>query len=968
MTAKTKYIVKMVLVMLLIIAAPAIFFGSIGDNPLLVRENATRTIAVVNEDTGADKEEKSLDFGEEITSILEDGSQYEWTVIGRSAAENGLRNTKYDAVVYIPSNFSKNIMSYESQQPEKANFEYTVQNQLNSLNREKVLREIQTATNRVNGKISTLYWTYVSQDLENVKSQFDTILQKEIDFQNAMLAFYKPSSKNLAAEIEQQRNMLENIQSTVKTTAESTADGENNLGQFEENLGSFVQFVDQYKEYQDNQQSILQKMQDENVVDIQAVAGQKMPAHMDALSGDLTEGKQDLGSGIESFEKRLEENTHVFGDLSEIRNAQVDRQITEQFSELDKYFKEQDRTSFEKADERISSLKGELSDGTQPENPGTGTDSDKVTGGASDKVTGGAKTNTLTAASIEYPTVPGMAEERKEILSIENEIATLKETLETIEGTKPEQVVSALTILPTLSQRLIAVEQKMATIDSGENPLQKVVEELKANNAKLIEELTNLDKAYKNLQEDNKNLQEENKNLQEDNKNLLDQLGVSVSFDSMIKLIEEKEQKLIDLGYNPEAFGLDINNTEPVKMMEYYASLIQYEDLINNSYSQNPDKLEELVQKLNTIVAVNEEEQKAKDDLNTALLSSQNQLTEFENQFTAFFTEYNKKIEEQQAAIETDLSALQENANSVREQIQTSSTNTPVPVDSIDGTSVMVKQEGISQRMLMINDLVGSIGENQSNIVSYTSELEQKVQSVQQDADTLNSKWGSNVETTQMFRDDIYNLLGNTYVNGQKNGPVYEQLSSPLQISGETAAKTEESKLPPVVVLAIVLLSSLMIGYFSHYFKNAPMLVHASMFVLLNLIVGLIISIFGLNIYSMEQDRAIEWTIFTILLLTAASAIVLAGFKIGNLAGWILSVGLIAFFISPFLALTAPNINYEDPMSKVYMSIQYDSQTLFIPAILILLGIIAFLAIIPFAVRSIKDLRTKRDEDQAYEA
>ncbi|WP_163141727.1 type VII secretion protein EsaA [Bacillus sp. 22-7] len=961
MTAKTKYIVKMVLVMLLIIAAPAIFFGSIGDNPLLVRENATRTIAVVNEDTGADKEEKSLDFGEEITSILEDGSQYEWTVIGRSAAENGLRNTKYDAVVYIPSNFSKNIMSYESQQPEKANFEYTVQNQLNSLNREKVLREIQTATNRVNGKISTLYWTYVSQDLENVKSQFDTILQKEIDFQNAMLAFYKPSSKNLAAEIEQQRNMLENIQSTVKTTAESTADGENNLGQFEENLGSFIQFVDQYKEYQDNQQSILQKMQDENVVDIQAVAGQKMPAYMGALSGDLTEGKQDLDSGIASVEKQLEENSQVFGDLSEIRNAQVDRQITEQFSALDKYFEEQERTSFEKAAERISSLKGELSDGTQPENPGTGAASDKVTGVASDKVTGGAKTNTLTAASIEYPTVPGMAEERKEILSIEKEITTLKDSLETIEGTKPEQVVSALTILPTLSQRLIAVEQKMATIDSGENPLQKVVEELKANNAELIEELTNLDKVYKNLQEENKNLQEENKNL-------LDQLGVSVSFDSMITLIEEKEQKLIDLGFNPEAFDLNINNTKPVKMMEYYASLIQYEDLINNSYSQNPDKLEELVQKLNTIVAVNEEEQKAKDDLNTALLSSQDTLTDFENQFMAFFKEYNEKINAQQKAIDTDLSALQENANSVREQIQTSSTNTPVPVDSIDGTTVMVKQEGISQRMLMINDLVGSIGENQSNIVSYTNELEQKVQSVQLDADTLNSKWGSNVETTQMFRDDIYNLLGNTYVNGQKNGPVYEQLSSPLQISGETAAKKEESKLPPVVVLAIVLLSSLMIGYFSHYFKNAPMLVHASMFVLLNLIVGLIISIFGLNIYSMEQDRAIEWTIFTILLLTAASAIVLAGFKIGNLAGWILSVGLIAFFISPFLALTAPNINYEDPMSKVYMSIQYDSQTLFIPAILILLGIIAFLAIIPFAVRSIKDLRTKRDEDQAYEA
>lgn len=944
MTAKTKYILKMVLVMLLIIAAPAIFFGSIGDNPLLVRENATRTIAVVNEDTGADKEDKSLDFGKEITSILSSSSQYEWTVIGRSAAENGLRNTKYDAVVYIPSNFSKNIMSYESKQPEKANFEYTVQNQLNSLNREKVLREIQTATNRVNGKISTLYWTYVSQDLENVKSQFDTILQKEIDFQNAMLAFYKPSSKNLAAEIEQQRNMLESIQSTVKTTAESTEEGENNLRQFEENLGSFIQFVDQYKEYQDNQQNILQKMQDENVVDLQAVAGQKMPARMDALSGDLTEGKQELDSGIASVEKQLEKNNEEFNILSDIRSEQVGRQI----NALKTYFQDQELASFEKTAKKIGSLKSELIDGQQPGNPGAGT------GAASNKKNGGAQLNSIIEASLESPALPGMEEERNEILSVEQELANLKSSLETIEGTKPEQVVSALTALPALSQRLMAVEQKLAAKESGENPLQELVEKLEAENAKLFEELNSLDAAYKSL--------EEEKN------SLLDQLGASMSFSSMINLIEEKEQQIIELGFNLDAFNNEITNTKPVKMMEYYASLIQYEDLIKNSYSQNPDKLEELVQKLNSIVAVDKKEEKAKEDLNTALLSSQQKLTDLEGQYTVFFTEYNKKIKEQQEAIDTDLSALQENANEVREQIQTSSTNTPVPVDSIDGTSVMAKQEGISQRMLMINDLIGSIGENQSNIVSYTNELEQKVQGVQQDADTLNSKWGSNVETTQMFRDDIYNLLGNTYVNGQKNGPVYEQLSSPLQISGETAAKKEESKLPPVVILAIVLLSSLMIGYFSHYFKNAPMLVHASMFVLLNLIVGLIISIFGLNIYSMEQDRAIEWTIFTILLLTAASAIVLAGFKIGNLAGWILSVGLIAFFISPFLALTAPNINYEDPMSKVYMSIQYDSQTLFIPAILVLLGIIALLAIIPFAVRSIKDLRTKRDEDQAYEA
>ncbi len=50
------------------------------------------------------------------------------------------------------------------------------------------------------------------------------------------------------------------------------------------------------------------------------------------------------------------------------------------------------------------------------------------------------------------------------------------------------------------------------------------------------------------------------------------------------------------------------------------------------------------------------------------------------------------------------------------------------------------------------------------------------------------------------------------------------------------------------------------------------------MFVLLNLIVGLIISLYGLNIYPLEEVRAIEWTVVTILLLTAASTVVLVRF------------------------------------------------------------------------------------------
>ena len=77
---------------------------------------------------------------------------------------------------------------------------------------------------------------------------------------------------------------------------------------------------------------------------------------------------------------------------------------------------------------------------------------------------------------------------------------------------------------------------------------------------------------------------------------------------------------------------------------------------------------------------------------------------------------------------------------------------------------------------MMMNDLVNSIGKTSDNVVALPNELQAKTQNVQQDADALNAKWGANVDTTKMLRNDIFDVLGNGYVNGQKNGPVYETL------------------------------------------------------------------------------------------------------------------------------------------------------------------------------------------------
>ncbi len=173
---------------------------------------------------------------------------------------------------------------------------------------------------------------------------------------------------------------------------------------------------------------------------------------------------------------------------------------------------------------------------------------------------------------------------------------------------------------------------------------------------------------------------------------------------------------------------------------------------------------------------------------------------------------------------------MEESANTVLSQVQeTDDTVSNMPLQNTDGTKLVTNQQSIGQEIVMISDLMSSLGERQETVVNSTDVLQQKVNEVQSEADLLNDKWATNVASTQLVRDDVFSILGNTLVDGQNNGYVYEHLANPLQISGD-APETQAKAVPPVVILVIILISSLLIGYFSHYFKAAPLLVRGYMF------------------------------------------------------------------------------------------------------------------------------------------
>lgn len=558
-----------------------------------------------------------------------------------------------------------------------------------------------------------------------------------------------------------------------------------------------------------------------------------------------------------------------------------------------------------------------------------------------------------------------MEEERAKILAISEQLKILKALLETVPEPRPLQVDEVIGQLDGLSAQLVEVEQAIKAKESENSWKGEYDKLLELYNALLVKN-TELFNENQLLKEQITALEERLKKLS-DNVNSGSAAIRSQEQAVLNALPAERKQKLEAI------FNEPIKNGSMNEVLSYHTVLAQYEAAVSRLNNPSVPAKDAVLSdewqktKINTILSINSEEQGAWDKLNQELPESEKQMEDLQASALAFMDEYSAELETQQSAILEDLIAMEESAAKVLSQVQESGdTTSRMPLENSDGTTLVSNQQTIGQEIAMMTELVNSLGERQDTVVSSTDDLQQKVNQVQSEADVLNEKWSTNVASTQLVRDDVFSILGNTFVDGQNNGYVYEHLANPLQISGDAPA-AQAKAVPPVVILVIILISSLLIGYFSNYFKTAPMLVRGSMFTLLNLLVGLIISVFGLNIYTLTNERAIQWSIFTILLVFAASTVVRTAFLFSNFLGWVASVGLVAFFVSPLLALAAPNFNYEDPMSKVYISIQYDAENLFTQGILVLAGIILVLTILPFVVNAFKNTNEPADQDHAHE-
>lgn len=960
MTEQQKSSIKIVSTMILILILPVLFFHLIGDDPAKQKKNATRNIAVVNEDMGASESENTARFGQDVVAALSERPDYTWTVVNRSAAENGLKNRKYDAVLYIPSDFSKNVLSYDKDHPEKASIQFSIQDQLNAVNKEKVQRELENAQKKMNEQMSTLYWSFVSQEIGNVREEFEHIVGKEVEFQNTMYNFYKPNSNKLSDAVQQQKKQIEELKNAMADSQKQYKDGLSTTEEAKSQLKDFVKVVDQYQQYQDKQKDLLIKAQSTSKKQIQQglkqlaeIQNQNARSFSDQMGG--------LKTDMNGVQSQLKTTDSAIQSVQKSREDAIPKQATgltelvkasqkELIKNYEERYLEDYRNKISALQTKLLAKRKELMD--EPEPP-----VDSEDDGQSDQdnenpeeigINLDEETNELSQISIEMNDLADQLGEQE----------TPPSTGDGEEGESGENPAqpdtgsknSSQDDLKALSTRLDEVKKKIQEKASAHN------DELKDKVSQMSKELETLTKKVEKLEKKFLWLQDRYSVIPNEIKN---------QESSILSKVKELKRRNSPIG---EAFGddlfekkFDTKSTNTKKLMEYSNQLTQLEMMMANVYqpSNNSSLLDTKGDEIQSILSIKKEETENWDTLKNQMLTSNDDVSTFIDEMQKFSDGYAEYISTQQASMEQELNTISESADNVAEQM--ADQGDAVYTADLAGSSIVVSaQDSIGQEVLRLSENMSSLTDRQKGVADYTNNIEESVTTVQEKADTLNENWSKNVDSTKLVQHDLNGILGNTLSDQGNSNYVYNHLANPLKISGDVPEEKTQT-VPPVVILVIVMISSLLIGFFSSYYAAAPMLVKGALFGILNLLVGLMISLFGLNIYKLADDQAIQWSIFTILLLVTCSAFIRTAFLFGSIAGWMAATALIFFFVAPLIDLVMPNFHFTNPVTDVYMSIQYGNGDNFGMGIAGLVIVTVLLMAIPLVTKLWKDKTEERD-------
>lgn len=127
-------------------------------------------VAIVNSDEGAELDGKQLAIGDELIDKLEESKNFNFQVVSKVDAENGLKNQDYYIAIEIPENFSEHATTLLDDNPEKLTLIYKPNEGYNFLSAQIGETAMERIRAEVNEKVAS---TYAEQMFDSIAKMGD---------------------------------------------------------------------------------------------------------------------------------------------------------------------------------------------------------------------------------------------------------------------------------------------------------------------------------------------------------------------------------------------------------------------------------------------------------------------------------------------------------------------------------------------------------------------------------------------------------------------------------------------------------------------------------------------------------------------------------------------------------------------------------------------------------------------------
>ena len=271
-------------------------------------------IAVYSADKPADFQGKEFAIGKEVIKSLHDNKQLGWQFVdSKKELEDGVRSGEYYAGIYLPEDFSEDLLSFTSGDINKPKIEYTVNEKINAI------------APKITDKGATAIQTQISDEF--IKTASSTLLKvfNEIgyDIDSNLVSINKVKSMILSTD--------ENLD-TIDGYTQQVLDLQKQLPDIKEKLNKANEFIDYLPKVDEMGQKVVElngKMpqlqeQAKIILDLQ----QKIPEIQNAgkqlaeIDGDFSSIQETMNQGINEAKQGLTIIQQVQDILPDVKNLE----------------------------------------------------------------------------------------------------------------------------------------------------------------------------------------------------------------------------------------------------------------------------------------------------------------------------------------------------------------------------------------------------------------------------------------------------------------------------------------------------------------------------------------------------------------------------------------------------------------------------------------------------------------------